>query len=128
METNVIRSNTMILRGHTKLVRDIKFLDAQTVVTGSRDFTLRIWNVFTGHCEQVLTGHEKAIRAIAVHGEIVVSGSFDYDGRVWNSRSGECLKVLRGHTAKIFAIAYDGKTIATGSADKDVRIWDPVTG
>jgi F-box and WD-40 domain protein CDC4 len=86
-----------------------------------------VWNVETGNCEQVLTGHEKTIRALAVHGEIVVSGSYDNDARVWSYSTGTCLRVLKGHTEKIYAVEFDGKTIATGSMDNDVRVWDPIS-
>lgn len=118
----------MTLNGHTSTVRNIKFVNATTVVSGSRDCTLRVWNVETGDCEKVLEGHEKTIRGMAVHGEVVVSGSYDNDARIWIWRTGECSRVLKGHTSKIYAVVVDGTTIATGSMDTDIRVWDLGSG
>jgi F-box and WD-40 domain protein CDC4 len=103
------------MKGHTQTVRGLKMVNGTTLVSGSRDATLRVWDLETGECLKVLEGHEKTIRSMAVHGDIVVSGSYDNDARVWNSKTGECLNVLKGHTSKIYAVVFDGNVVATGS-------------
>ncbi|KAK0101565.1 hypothetical protein ONS95_006731 [Cadophora gregata] len=116
------------LAGHQMTVRCISTLSTSRVLSGSRDTTLRIWNINTATCEAILEGHTKTIRQIAVKDNVAVSASYDSDARVWDLETGTCLHVLKDHTEKLYAVAFDGKRIVTGSMDKTVRVWDPVSG
>lgn len=116
------------LRGHTSTVRCLKMSDSSTAISGSRDTTLRIWDIKTGLCKNVLVGHQASVRCLEIKGDIVVSGSYDTTARVWSISEGRCLRTLSGHFSQIYAIAFDGNRIATGSLDTSVRIWDPNNG
>lgn len=116
------------LRGHTSTVRCLKMSDAHTAISGSRDTTLRVWDLLTGVCKNILVGHQASVRCLEIHGDMVVSGSYDTTARIWSISEGKCLRTLTGHYSQIYAIAFDGKRIATGSLDTSVRIWDPLTG
>jgi WD40 repeat protein len=116
------------LRGHTSTVRCLKMPDENTAISGSRDTTLRVWDIKTGLCKNVLVGHQASVRCLEIKGDIVVSGSYDTTARVWSISEGRCLRTLSGHFSQIYAIAFDGTRIATGSLDTSVRIWDPNTG
>jgi len=118
----------MTLQGHTSTVRGIKMVSETTVISSSRDSTVRVWDLSSGECRKVLEGHENSVRAMAIHEDLVVSASYDKDARIWNWKKGECLKILKGHTQKLYAVEYDGKVIATSSMDCDIRVWDPVSG
>lgn len=72
------RKCEQILRGHTSTVRCIQFAGYKTVVSGSRDTTLRVWDLEKGVSTKVLVGHSSSVRCLAVHGDLVVSGSYDY--------------------------------------------------
>jgi len=52
------------------------------VVSGSRDNTLRLWNLDTFQCEGVLQGHVAAVRCVCFDGKKIVSGSYDYTVKV----------------------------------------------
>jgi WD40 repeat protein len=116
------------LRGHTSTVRCLKMSDSSTAISGSRDTTLRVWDIKTGLCKNVLVGHQASVRCLEIKGDIVVSGSYDTTARVWSISEGRCLRTLSGHFSQIYAIAFDGNRIATGSLDTSVRIWDPSNG
>lgn len=122
------RASVHTLRGHTSTVRCLKMADANTAISGSRDTTLRIWDLRTGLCKNVLVGHQASVRCLGIHGDIVVSGSYDTTARIWSISEGRCLRALTGHFSQIYAIAFDGTKIATGSLDTSVRIWDPISG
>ncbi|GAB1204867.1 hypothetical protein APSETT445_003531 [Aspergillus pseudonomiae] len=92
------------------------------------DTTLRIWDLASGTCRNVLVGHQASVRCLAIHGDLVVSGSYDTTARIWSISEGRCLRTLSGHFSQIYAIAFDGRRIATGSLDTSVRIWDPQSG
>lgn len=102
--------------------------DSITAISGSRDTTLRVWDINTGLCKNVLVGHQASVRCLEIKGDIVVSGSYDTTARVWSISEGRCLRTLSGHFSQIYAIAFDGTRIATGSLDTSVRIWDPTNG
>ena len=117
-----------MLRGHTSTVRCLKMSDATTAISGSRDTTLRVWDIQKGICKHVLVGHGLSVRCLDIHGDLVVSGSYDTTAKIWSISEGRCLRTLAGHFSQIYAIAFDGKKIATGSLDTMVRIWDPQDG
>lgn len=125
---NRISYPNFTLRGHTSTVRCLKMSDATTAISGSRDTTLRIWDLKKGICKHVLIGHQASVRCLEIHGDIVVSGSYDTTAKIWSISEGKCLRTLTGHFSQIYAIAFDGKKIATGSLDTSVRIWDPTDG
>ena len=52
------------------------------MVSGSRDTTLRVWDLEKGISTKVLVGHSSSVRCLAVHGDLVVSGSYDYTAMV----------------------------------------------
>jgi F-box and WD-40 domain protein CDC4 len=70
------------LRGHTSTVRCIQSAGYKSVVSGSRDTTLRVWDLEKGVSTKVLVGHSSSVRCLAVHGDLVVSGSYDYTAMV----------------------------------------------
>uniref|UniRef100_A0A3P9DHL5 Uncharacterized protein n=1 Tax=Maylandia zebra TaxID=106582 RepID=A0A3P9DHL5_9CICH len=73
------------------------------VVSGSRDTTLRVWDVSTGRCEHVLTGHLAAVRCVQYDGRRVVSGGYDYMVKVWDPETEVCLHTLQGHTNRVYS-------------------------
>jgi F-box and WD-40 domain protein CDC4 len=115
-------------------------------VSGSRDSSLKVWDVQKGELMHTLAGHQHSVRCIEVAGNQVASGSYDCTCRVslpwrfcfskadcryeqiWDLDTGECLQVLRGHYHQIYAVAFDGERVATGSLDSTVRIWSAATG
>lgn len=116
------------MRGHTSTVRCTIALSSNSVLTGSRDATLKVWNIETGECEATLVGHTASVRSTARHGDIVVSASYDHDARIWSLEQKKCLHTLKGHTAQLYCVAFDGKRIVTGGLDATARVWDPESG
>ena len=74
------------------------------VVSGSRDATLRVWNVETGQCLNVLMGHVAAVRCVQYDGRRVVSGAYDYMVKVWDPETETCLHTLQGHTNRVYSL------------------------
>jgi F-box and WD-40 domain protein CDC4 len=118
-----------VLKGHTSTIRCLKVLHNRPIaVTGSRDRTLRVWDIRRGRLLRVLEGHEQSVRSLDVYGNKVVSGSYDSTCRLWNIDTGECIHILRGHYNQIYSVAYDGVRIVSGGMDTTVRVWDAESG
>lgn len=69
------------------------------LASGSRDKTIRIWDVSVGQCLLTLNGHDNWVRGLAFHpgGKYLVSASDDKTIRVWDLRNKRCMKTLYAH-------------------------------
>jgi len=119
----------MTMRGHVGHVLGIAVTpDGRTLVSGSRDRTVKVWNLETGECRATLIGHFGFVLVVAVtpDGRTLVSGSRDRTVRVWNLETGKCRATLEGHAGHVLSIAVtpDGRTLVSGSSDRTVRVWD----
>ncbi len=106
--------------------------DGKQVISGSRDKTLKVWNLETGQEKFTLTGHSNGVSAVAVtpDGKYVISGSGDKTLKVWNLETGQEKSTLTGHSNGVFAVAVtpDGKYVISGSIDKTLKVWNLETG
>jgi len=123
------------LSGHTDVVLSVAFSpDGKTLASGSRDDTIRLWDVGSGQqIGEPLTGHTWTVTSVAFSpdGETLASGSWDDTIRLWDVHSGQPIgEPLRGHTATVYSVAFspDGETLASGSWDRTIRLWDVETG
>ena len=71
-----------------------------TLISGSGDKTIKIWDMNTGKCVNTLNGHSDLIYSIALtpDGTRIVSGSRDKSVKIWDLQSGLCLKTLYRHS------------------------------
>jgi WD40 repeat protein len=57
------------MNGHTDKINCIVHCtELSRVITGSDDWTARVWNVATGECTHMLKGHKHSIECAAVYG------------------------------------------------------------
>ncbi|KAJ1349064.1 F-box/WD repeat-containing protein 7 [Parelaphostrongylus tenuis] len=98
------------------------------LVSGSRDTTLRAWNIETGMCEQYLTGHVAAVRCVQfdLDDGRIVSGAYDFTVKVWDFETGICIYTLTGHTNRVYSLLLDARRniVVSGSLDTTIRVWD----
>ncbi len=64
------------------------------------DRTVRLWDVDTGECLHVLTGHTNGVTSVGFlstdnSSPILASASFDGTIRLWDLKTGECLNIFR---------------------------------
>ena len=121
------------LAGHAGAVRAVAFSpDDATLVTGSSDATVRLWDPATGRLRRKLTGHTGAVYGVTFSGDgaVLASASADRSVRLWDPESGQLQRQLTGHTDEVTAVAFGPSTehIATASKDATVRLWDWQTG
>jgi WD40 repeat protein len=118
--------------GHQGWVRAVAFSsNGHTVVSGSYDKTLRLWDTKGGKAFMTLNAQSAkvpGVNAIATtqDGNAFASGGTDKTIQLWNFRNGRSLGKLSGHTEQVFGLAFNpsGKVLASASADKTIKVWD----
>jgi WD40 repeat protein len=88
------------LEGHSDHVNSVSLSRWGTLVSGSRNETIRVWNLDTNECVTTLKGHSDKVISVSLSrdGITLVSGSDDETIRVWNLDTNECVNTLKGHT------------------------------
>ena len=96
-------------------------------MTGSTDFTARIWAVDGSGEPIVLIGHERMINTavFSQDGARVVTTSDDGTARIWAAERGGEPVVLRGHEGRVTTAVFnpDGTRVVTASWDSEARVW-----
>ncbi|MEH1858851.1 MAG: DUF4365 domain-containing protein, partial [Nostoc sp.] len=94
--------------GHTDIVYGVAITpDGKTVVSGSEDETLKVWDLATGQCRATFAGHTASVYAVAItpDGKTVISGLRDGTLRIWQLREldscGEATLGTRYTNAKV---------------------------
>lgn len=96
-DPNSGRCETAMARNTGLGVFDVSWSrDGKSVVTGSRDRRVQIWDAETGLCRKTLTGHTNWIYSVNWEkgGKRVMSKGDDRTTRVWDVDTGDCLEVV----------------------------------
>ncbi|KAF8643914.1 hypothetical protein AX16_008930 [Volvariella volvacea WC 439] len=117
------------LEGHDHAVRALA-ARGRTLVSGSYDCNVRIWDIITGQCKWVLTGHTQKVYSVVLDPSRnqACSGSMDGTVRVWNLGTGQCQFTLTGHTSLVGLLGLSPSHLVSAAADSTLRVWDPDTG
>jgi WD40 repeat protein len=106
--------------------------DSKTIVSGSADNTIKVWNLETGEEIRTLKGHDSRVNSVSISNDskTIVSGSEDYNIKVWNLETGEEIHTLKGHNGRVnsVSISNDSKTIVSGGGDNTIKVWNLETG
>ncbi|KIK95917.1 hypothetical protein PAXRUDRAFT_126541, partial [Paxillus rubicundulus Ve08.2h10] len=121
-----------VLEGHEGQPVCVCFCaDENKLVSGSSDYTLRIWDWKTG-AAQVLSGHTGTVQDVDVSpdGKMIVSGSEDSTVNLWNGGSGEMMHTWEGHEHVVNSVKFspDSSRVVSGSEDNTVLVWSVETG
>ena len=102
--------------------------DGKSIVSGSRDETIKIWDAKSGQLLSTLIGHKDSVFSVAYSpdGKSIISGSWDKTIKIWDVKSGKLLSTLIGHEDGVYSVAYspNGKSIVSSSRDDTIKIWD----
>ncbi|KAG0198887.1 SCF ubiquitin ligase complex subunit cdc4 [Mortierella sp. GBA30] len=117
------------LVGHTQSVRALA-AEGSTLVSGSYDCSVRVWNICTGALVHRLMGHTQKVYSVVLDTERnqCMSGSMDAFVRIWSLEDGSCLHVLEGHGSLVGLLGLNANHLVSAAADCTVRIWDPARG
>ena len=121
------------LTGHEGFVRSVAVSpDGTWAASGSKDNTVKIWDLATGACRATLQGHTTEVNSVAIipDGKRILSAADDRSVRVWDASSGRQVAELKGHTDAVWSVVAlrDNARALSGGSDKALRLWDLATG
>ncbi|CAH0690152.1 unnamed protein product [Spodoptera exigua] len=125
----VLRTPLTELGGHQGVVVAADWLTGgDHVITASWDRTANLYDVETGDCLQVLTGHDHELTHASAHhaSRLVVTASRDTTFRLWDFREPiHSVSVFQGHTESVTSAVFTREDkVVSGSDDRSVKVWD----
>jgi WD40 repeat protein/transcriptional regulator with XRE-family HTH domain len=131
-ESNTKLALSGIFKGHFKWLRSIAFSPNNKIIaSGGEDTTVRLWDIETQNCLEILEGHLDRVRKVifSPNGTILASCSDDRTIKLWNVNDKDLIVTLTGHQDRVRGIQFssDGKFIISASEDNVVIIWDTKT-
>ncbi|MTI21009.1 CHAT domain-containing protein [Fulvivirga sp. RKSG066] len=123
---------TVVQRGHNASIKAVAFTkDGKYLLTGSRDKTVKLWEIASGRELRTYYGHESTINDIAISpdGKTFLTSSADKTARLWSIETGEQLQIFEGHKELLTAVDYHprGKQVITAGYDNNAILWDVET-
>ncbi|KAF3524938.1 hypothetical protein F2Q69_00046513 [Brassica cretica] len=114
------------LKGHTKWIRSIRMVE-DTLITGSDDWTARVWSISRGSCDAVLACHAGPVQAVeySTLDKGIITGSADGLLRFWeNDDDGiKCVKNITLHNSSILSINASEHWLGIGAADNSMSLF-----
>lgn len=102
--------------------------DGQTLASGSRGDTVRLWDVATGRTLPTVEGLTNSVTSIAFNpdGITLASVSENTTVRMWNIATGRTLRTLDLQTSGESTVAFtsNGRCLAAASYEGRVILWD----
>lgn len=107
-------------------------IDGETLISGSSDRTIQLWNTKNGRSIGVLEGHTKSIMStsLSFDGRLLASKSLDNTVRLWRTDIWQCIATIDEQAASSPArtsLSFSPKApiLATlGDNDCTIRLWD----
>jgi len=106
--------------------------DGRYALSGSKDNTLKLWDIKAGKLVRTFKGHTNEVLSVAISpdGKYALSGSLDNTLKLWDIETGKLVRTFKGHTDYVCSVAFspDGRYALSGSYDKTINLWDIETG
>jgi len=124
---------TVIQRGHRAAIWSVAYSpDGKYIATGSRDYSIKLWEVSSGREIRTFLGHLNSVTTLVFDptGKYIASGSYDKNVIVWEIATGKEIQRITGHKDIVTSVAFspDGTTIATAGWDWNAYLWNIATG
>ena len=110
------------LIGHSKGINCITIDKKNRLVSGADDKTIRIWNIESGKCEEIIEGHNDSVYCLIIlkNGNIC-SGAQDRTIKIWeNGKEKEVINEI--YTPRCLLELNDNSIVSAGF-DNIIKIW-----
>lgn len=88
----------------------------QVLFTGSKDRTIREWDISTGTVRRVIQGfHEGSVLSICAYNGLLASGGSDRQVVVWDLVTGSPIRIIRDHDDSVLCVRFNDKRLVSCS-------------
>jgi len=112
---------------HDECVYTIQY-NNDYLVSGSRDKTIKVWNLKTERCERTLRGqHDQSVLCLQFDQDqdIIVSGGSDSYVIIWKFSDGSVIRRMTdAHDESVLNLRFDDRFLVTCSKDKFIKLWN----
>jgi len=125
---SITGSQTAVFCGHTNRVNSLVFSsDGASLVSGSNDMTVKLWDVQTGGVIKTFSGHSGWVWSVSISAgsTMIASASNDNTVHLWDIQTGECYCIIEQQDA-VYHVCFsptDPQYLLSESNDK-VWQWD----
>ncbi len=124
-----------ILPAHSSDLTSLKVNEEQeTIISVSRDRTIRFWDFNTGKCQRTIPLQTDAITVSTISPDekfLATNHLNSPDVELWDLNTGQHIRTLSGHQAPVTGIAFsptNPQLLVTGSKDTNIILWNLETG
>ena len=123
--STITGSQTAVFSGHTDQVKSLVFSsDGTSLVSGSFDMTIKLWDVQTGGVVRTFSGHSNWVWSVSISADstMIASASNDNIVHLWDIQTGECYCVIEQQDA-VYHVCFsptDPQYLLSESNDK---VW-----
>ena len=116
------------LIGHTGYVLSLAVLYDGSLLSGSKDKTIQIWNTTTWLSQNILRGHNGWIYSLAALSDgLLASGSTDI--RIWDTKNRKLIRVLSKSSSQVSSpLTVCANGWLAGYNNRDIIIWNTTNG
>ncbi|ELT97343.1 hypothetical protein CAPTEDRAFT_123658 [Capitella teleta] len=98
------------------------------LISGSRDKTIKMWDVSTSMCLFTLVGHDNWVRGLIFHpgGKYILSSCDDKTLKIWDIKNKRCSKTLEAHSHFVTSLDFhrNAPFVISGSVDQSIKVWE----
>ncbi|CAO3618880.1 unnamed protein product [Cunninghamella blakesleeana] len=114
------------LTGHEDSVYCLVWLNDHQVISGSRDKSIKVWDIYQKKCLLTKHHHQGSVLCLTISKDktFFISGSSDSTLIYWSLPDMEPLKVMEGHLNGVLDCSIvNEKYIVSSSRDATLRVW-----
>jgi F-box and WD-40 domain protein 1/11 len=114
---------------HAECVYTIQY-SGKHLVSGSRDQSLRIWNLDTQRLVgKPLRAHNASVLCLqfdpSPEQDVIISGGSDCTVIVWQFSTGKPLQqIVKAHSESVLNLRFDDRYLVTCSKDRTIKVWN----
>ena len=114
---------------HKECVYTLQFF-GKWLVSGSRDKTLRVWDLETRRLRgSPLVGHTQSVLCLQFdptkEEDVIISGSSDTSVIIWKFSTGQKMhEIPQAHRESVLNLRFDHRYLVTCSKDKLIKVWN----
>ena len=110
-------------QGHTDAIYCLQF-DEEKIISGSRDNTIKVWDMKSKKILHSLTGHDGSILCLQYSHTHLISGSSDKSMIIWSLPEFTPIRKIVAHAESVLNLKFDDRFIISCSRDKSVKVWE----